>query len=47
VLHSPGAAHVLEFAEGVAVQLRLRPGVKVTVGPATLDIAFTGMEFSS
>jgi|688.fasta_scaffold59726_5 uncharacterized membrane protein (UPF0127 family) len=47
VLRSPGAAHVLELAEGAAVQLRLRPGVTVTFGPATLYIAFTETEFPS
>jgi uncharacterized membrane protein (UPF0127 family) len=47
VLRCPGAAHVLELAEGAAVQLRLRPGVTVTFGPVTLDITSTEREFPS
>ena len=47
VLRCPGAAHVLELAEGAAAQLLLRPGVTVAFGPSTLFIAFTEREFSS
>ena len=47
ILCCPDAAQVLELAEGVAIQLQLRPGATVTSSPETLYIAFTEREISS